>query len=334
MKVLNSHDVNFVGNGVDPVGDVFYYDNRVFRKINENRREKVLSLINSEVFKRLIEKKYFVNTWVSDYTFEDGALVLEHEKIFIFPSGKWTFSMIKDCACFILELNSFLNLNNLMLLDGHQANFTFVENKPILFDFGSIIEFSDNNDNFYREFMFSFVLILLLYSQNETKLGKCMFGCHFSDNNSHLSKTILMKFISSSNMFLKFLAACYGMLPNTKIFYKPKREIERLFRRRFRRKLVTVSNIISDIKRINWNYDETMWGDYYNTVNLTSAVNNRFNSVINYIKEFCSSSDSVVDLAGNQGTVAFMINKNLPFIKRIVNMDYDEVAIDKSYIYI
>lgn len=79
MNILNYDDVTFMG-GVDPIGEVFYYDNRVFRKISENYREKVLSFINSDVFKALIEKKSFVNTWTSDYTFEDGALVLEHEK--------------------------------------------------------------------------------------------------------------------------------------------------------------------------------------------------------------------------------------------------------------
>jgi hypothetical protein len=59
MNILNYDDVTFMGGGVDPIGEVFYYDNRVFRKISENYREKVLSFINSDVVKALIEKKIF-----------------------------------------------------------------------------------------------------------------------------------------------------------------------------------------------------------------------------------------------------------------------------------
>jgi hypothetical protein len=134
-------EVQFINiSGVD-YGKLFFWQDRLFRGIYKENADVAKVIFESGLIQELIEKKYFVNTHISNLNFETFELVLEHEiiKTIVYPR-EWTFSMLKDAAILILNINEVAKKYKFKTIDCHVCNVLFKNSNPIYVDFGSFTQ--------------------------------------------------------------------------------------------------------------------------------------------------------------------------------------------------
>ena len=168
--MIEASDVKFsLMSMVDDFGRVFFSGGKVFRAIENNRKEYCLSLLNSDLFKELNQKKLIPLTTISDFEMEGFELILEHEKLLETIPYEWTFSMLTDAALAVFEVNEICNKHGFELKDAHTYNILFRGTQPVLIDIGSISPKVSNNNswNAYEEYLSSFVIPILFWSENK-----------------------------------------------------------------------------------------------------------------------------------------------------------------------
>ena len=93
-------------SGVDSIGIVFIWNDRIFRAIRGDTSLSIQNLFSSGLIGELVDKHLFPKSWATDYELEGYHLVIEHSKIdpIVYPF-EWSFEMLKDAALAILEVN-------------------------------------------------------------------------------------------------------------------------------------------------------------------------------------------------------------------------------------
>jgi hypothetical protein len=127
-------------NGVDPIGNVIFSNNKVYRGINKQYAQEYFTIFQL-CHQHGLFGNYIVNTKIADdFSLEPYGLMFEHELIwpYIYPF-EWTLSMIIDAAYLVLNLVRKLNSIGLGLKDGHPYNITYNKGNFYFIDFGSIV---------------------------------------------------------------------------------------------------------------------------------------------------------------------------------------------------
>ena len=138
------------GSFRDPAGKVFYFKDRVFRKLSSSGEERFQYVFQNNILKQSIERKYLINTKILDNNdklnigLEDKHLILEHEKVpYISYPYEWSFSQLKKAAIFHLDFQLFLLELDATLIDASAYNIQFIGNDPIFIDVLSISKYQD-----------------------------------------------------------------------------------------------------------------------------------------------------------------------------------------------
>jgi len=127
-------------NGVDPIGNVIFANNKVYRGINKQFVQEYLTIFHICQQHGLFGH-HVVNTKIADdFSLEPFGLMFEHELIwpYIYPF-EWTLSMTIDAAYAVLNLVRKLDEVGLGLKDGHPFNSAYHKGKFCFIDFGSIV---------------------------------------------------------------------------------------------------------------------------------------------------------------------------------------------------
>lgn len=308
----------------DKIGRVFFHEGRVFREINKDYEDRILAFLSSDLFNQLIVNHFIPKTYISNRRLDNGNMVLEHEKVQVSAPSDWSFSMLKEAAIFLLELNAFLKNYGYHLYDGHLWNICFHNNHPQLIDFGTLVPI-EAGSCFDVEFIHTCGYPLMLYTQNESYLAKALLS---SPSNIY-QRTIPSQTIEESAAVSRCLRRFFNHIKLSNCFKK----IERL-----ERQFLSPSFIR---KHMNFNLlNKTMWDDYQNDFFKDieeGKLNQRFaryEVIKNLIAEYCSDAESLTDLAGNMGAMCYYLEKFQPMLKKFVNIDYDEKAIEISYAYL
>lgn len=350
---LNNKDIKFSpASVVDDFGRIFFYENRIFRSINNINKETCLELLNSNLFTELIKEGYIPNTWISEFQLDGFELILEHQRIYESKPHHWSFSMFKEAALFILQMNKKCNQYGYRLKDAHPFNVFFNKDKPIFIDIGSIVKM-DNDLTWskfgYEEFVTSNFLPLLLWSKSEFFMARRLI----EDGSRSALRTIPMKKVLDS----EFVNILSGDLFKFKLYFRKRlliasdkecillrygtsiinKIVSFLYQREVRpfrllRALKPPATIEKKIKILPRPKPKSIWGDYHNTFkkgnNIVSSP--RFERIIQIVKEYTPDSKTAIDLAGNQGVFSYLLSKRFKF-ERVILTDYDEVAIDKAF---
>ena len=270
----------------------------------------------------LVEKKLFVDSKISNYSIGTSSIVLEHKKIRVSSPSEWSFSMLRDIAISILEINNICNKYGYELHDAHPWNITFSNNQPVFFDFGSIVEKS-NRKNWIatEEFIGTVICPLFFYGKKEyfiaVKLLENPSTCrlHLLPSQSVKDSYLFRKFRKTISMRSVGLFLINIFLRKKLIYY-------------FCKKL----NKIYIEKKFQYNFKKTDWSDYQDIALVESGDNHvyrRFGYIVDIINEI-QNVDTIIDLAGNKGVMSLFLAKKCRF-EKIINTDYDFSAIDAGY---
>lgn len=127
-------------NGVDPIGNVIFYNNKIYRGIHKQFVQEYCAIYQICHHHGLFGN-YIIDTKIADdFSIEPFGLLFEHELIlpYLYPF-EWTLSMMIDAAYAVLHLVKKLDEIGLGLKDGHPYNIAYHKGKFCFIDFGSII---------------------------------------------------------------------------------------------------------------------------------------------------------------------------------------------------
>lgn len=344
---------------MDDFGRVFFVDDKVYRAINDNQKKYCLSLLNSDLFRELSKKKLIPDTKIADFTIDGYSLILEHEKLLHTLQHEWTFSMIKNAAFTILEVNDICNRHGYELKDGHLFNMLFRGTQPVWVDLGSIIP-NNNKDgkwSAYEEFLNAVLVPLLFWSDNKHFIAHKLLESIISGMATIPSQTLVE---SGLLEILRFKKGDFYFKLRGKTLFKTKSKLSlfsaisqkteaaikkhvkrntRVFSYKSKYDSITkISELFSfnDIKEEILNLPapnrKSSWQSYHQnfyTKDDITVYSERFLRIVELIKNTVDIN-SVIDLAGNEGFFSQLIRKDLK-LENIILADYDENAIDSAY---
>jgi hypothetical protein len=346
--VLDRTKIEFpAASVVDDFGSVFLYQGRVFRGVYHSQKDYCEELINSIFFKELIDENLIPNTWISELVMDEFAFVLEHEYIQASKPHHWSFSMLKDAALLMLKLSEKCSRNGYELKDAHAYNIFFKNNSPIFIDFGSLRKAESEKWKAYEEFVHSFYMQLLIWAKGDFFLARKLM----EDGNAPSVRTVPMTRILDS-MFMEPIRSeifQYSILLKNRQIASRTREVAFLKRIfdftnslasallskkvklvAYKKELRSTSEVMLRILGLDNPKMDSFWGGYHDYYKVNGVVSPRFSRLLELVRMHASSSESFLDLAGNQGFFSTLLHENFPG-KRILLTDYDSNAIDQAY---
>ena len=338
-----------IGLNIDPMGFLFKYDGRIFRAINNSKKEEILYLFKSGAINELNKANLIPHTEISEISLEGYDLVLEHEKIdvIIYPT-EWSFTMLKDAALLVIEINKILNKYGFETRDCHGFNILFHYSTPKFVDIGSFgkkttKKYWAGKDNF-REFYF--------YSLYMWSAGNSVLAKQFLINDGKYLNTKDYEFFIYRYSFARRLPSKYlerffyylRLLRNLQKFNVD--EILIVKKEKLKRKFLKILMVLSKASLIPNNHANfnslkrkidridppsvgTEWGEYHSDLDEQSlfAKDSRFGLIIYQVKNL--NIKTVFEIAGNQGLLSRELGKN-SFI--VICSDIDERAVDHMYL--
>jgi hypothetical protein len=349
VEILKFKDIEFSKEStVDQFGRVFFYQDKVYRLIYNSIDCK--EFLNSLLYTKLVNLGYIVKTTiVTDFEIEGYELILEHQKMLNTKPNEWSFLMYKEAALLIFKINEISNEFGYELKDAHPWNVLFDGYRPVFIDIGSFQKSTNKNYwNAKHEFIITDIFPLLLWSKGEY----CILRL-FLENGFGLRRFLPLQNIESVNYVRNILKeiketniykkGTINLTTTSKIisfiFIFMNRIIGKIRNKKdynfftIQERYIDIS--YSYIDKISKKEIYTPWENYHSEYILSDNIKStpRFDRIMILIKELCSDSQSAIDLAGNQGAFAFLLEK-MEFFKSIILTDYDENAIDKAYGYI
>lgn len=236
-------------------------------------------------------------------TSNTDVMILEHKKIpFILHPNEYTNKMFFNAALMFIKLNRKLYKKGFITHDAHPWNITFDGNKPIFYDFGSIIKHNKVSKGWFEEFYSCFIVPIWLanFSKKTFTYSKDYRREHITGFGIRLFKSALIQKI----LFRKF--------------------------RKFERLLEDPELLFQEI--INWLEEHKpipvlpqYWSEYYKSEKLDftkpTSIKQRFVNDILIVERPLK----VLDLASNKGYYAAMASH---LGASVMAVDYEEEIVN------
>ena len=164
----------------DRDGRVFWWKGELYRGIAKKSAGFYQKLFEDGIVKRLVEKKFLIETELTDLTLSGYPLVLKHRRVpFVSYANEWCPEMLKDAAFLVLGLMSELADEGLAL-DVCTWDMLFDGPCPVLVDFCSIeAANSYGDDSWIRvgdDFRSYFIYPLWLMGQGYGNLARWLLA--------------------------------------------------------------------------------------------------------------------------------------------------------------
>ena len=149
----------------DQSGRIWIKDGKIYRIIEEEKHiRSYKELLNSDIIEELFSIGLIRTRIVEEFS-SNGSMVLEHKKIpFILHPCEYSNKMFWEAASMFIKMNLKLWEKGFATLDSHPWNVSFDGNKPVFFDFGSLIKCSSISEAWFEEFYNGFVVPIWLAS--------------------------------------------------------------------------------------------------------------------------------------------------------------------------
>jgi len=326
------------------IGRVFWWRAGLFRGISVEHTSDVRRLFECGLIDSLVEKGLLVRSSITDHELDGYGLVLEHEVIEVVTYPReWTFSMLRDAALLVLDVNETAIQYGYQTKDCHSYNVLFKHERPVYVDIGSFqrVEVADSVLFSFHEFMRSYYYPLQIWRTAGSYLGRCavttassllpaeaylkyrwpVFRC-FGDN--VLAKVtrvwhaaMLIQFYDAGRLQARaprWLAPALNLIRKHNPFSRSAR----------------IPNLRKKLNRLTQPREDTKWSGYQDAFKqqTSPADFSRFDYVVTKISEI--GARSVLEIAGNQGALCRQLAKS-KCVDRVICTDADSSALDKGY---
>ena len=312
----------------DPSGFVFWQDGSIYRQINTIYKEDYDRLMDSGLYKALVETRLMVSHEEVAYQGarpESAYKLIKPEPVpFISYPYEWSFSQLKDAALTSLNIQKKALEFGMSLKDCSAYNVQFVKGQPVFIDTLSFEKYNEGSPWVaYRQFCQHFLAPLALMSCRDVRLGQ-LFRSHLDG----IPLDLASKLLPWSTRFSFSLLSHIHLHARTQTHYADKRTATRhpkLSRLGF---IGIISSLESGVKRLKWNPGGTEWGDYYQDTNYSAEAFQHKKQVVAEFLEAIHASN-VWDLGANTGIFSRIASdKGIPTI----SFDIDPAAVEKNYL--
>ena len=152
----------------DTHGRLFWWDGDLYRGIREESSAFYKKLVDDGIIRKLIEKRYLVETDTIDLALDGYPLVFKHRVVpFVSFAIEWCPEMLRDAALFMIDLTAELVADGLFIDDPEPFNVLFDGCHPVLVDVCSIeptahkifTKWNAYQDEFRNEFIYPLRLL-------------------------------------------------------------------------------------------------------------------------------------------------------------------------------
>jgi hypothetical protein len=175
MNNLDLDQISFIGHSVaDDVGQIFFYEDKVFRTINSDKFATFYSdLLQQEWISEVFQSGLVGTKICQDISIEGIPLILEHDLIsFDSNPGEWTSQMFWLAAKKMIEINIQLSRHGYLLKDSHSWNIAYYRGCPIFIDFASVTKADKIPGSWLAEFIVFFAVPIFLSKLGLFKLSQ------------------------------------------------------------------------------------------------------------------------------------------------------------------
>lgn len=334
---LHSEEIRFVQKRQrDTTGRVFLWSGRLFRAIYPEQADHVKSMFSSGFLNELMAKKYFPETWITDYHMEGFPLILEHKRIWpvIYPQ-EWTFSMLKEAAMLVCRVGAVAKRYGYNMRDCHGLNVLFDGTTPQFIDLGSFMPDACCGWKPYEEFLRFYYYPLIIWQHNNFVGKLSIFSGNLTSHEVYW-KYQLPFLRRISPLFLDRMINWY--LKPDRLSAIPSLDSEslsglnRLLYKLVRGKIVVPRSM--NLEKLSDSVYATAlpkvssrWGKYHEDIREKA---DRFDRIVEIVNELEGSVRTAADVGGNRGKFSQLLMEKTP-IDRVVCIDSDEDAIDAGY---
>ena len=312
----------------DPSGFLFFDNEVLYRQINQKYKHEYDHLMNSGLYKKLVDLKLLIPHTESNITPPDpekSYKVIQPELIpFISYPYEWCFSQLKDAAILTLEIQKIALKYNMTLKDASCYNVQFRDGKPIFIDTLSFEKYHEGQTWApYKQFCQHFFAPLALMSQRDIRLNQLLRI--YIDG---IPLDLTDKLLPSKKFYMFSLLSHIHFHARSQKHYENK-DITTKTRKMPKNSFVgLIESLYSGIKSLNWNLDKTEWGNYYDDTNYSKSS---FEEKIQIVSKFLddTTSNLVWDLGANTGIFSRVSSKK--YIETI-SFDIDPAAVEKNYL--
>jgi hypothetical protein len=327
---------------VADAGRVFWWKGRLFRGIAPGDVAHVRRLFDSGLVAALVEKGLLVKSWIAPLALEGYGLVVEHEVIAVptYPR-EWTWSMLRDAALLVLEVNEIAARHGYQTKDCHGYNVLFKGSRPVFVDLGSFMQVADRDVLFsYHEFMRSYWYPLEIWRSGGQYLGvravpavgslfppaaylKYRWPILRRVREAALTN-LVQRWHAVRTLRHREMEGLDGRYPGWLVAVLTWVRKLGLFSRAAR-----IASLKARIGRLAPPAETTAWSDYHDglTAHGARGANPRFEHVAGRVAAL--GAGSVLEIAGNQGALARLLGA--AGIETVICTDRDGHALDKGY---
>ena len=302
------------GSIVDPSGQLFYWNGRVFRGIQSPAVWDVYRRLLASDLRNSLFAHGLVQTWIpDDVHLEGSAGLLEHKRIdFVTCRAEWTLRMLWDAARRYIQCAAILAQEDMILKDCHPWNVLFDFCEPTVVDFGSIVHKSSSS-SWLDELRIYFILPLWL-----AKFGRGL---------GHMMAMDMMReHLQGIGVSLARVRYARYFPPG---FYRLTRQYGHAIRSDDVQPLARFfHNLQRCIEGLQPVAPKEYWTEYQQgDETQTPAQKQKQDKVLGILKSW--GLDSMLDMGANKGWYAFTA-ESLGY--KVIAFDYEEHCVDQMYL--
>ena len=165
----------------DPCGFVFEFEGEIFRQVNLCAKEDYDFLMESGLYKKLVQNNLLVSHEEVSLKKEKDPEVYKFIKPqqlkYITYPYEWSFSALKDAAVLTLKIQKMALAHKMTLKDASAYNIQFVNGRPVFIDTLSFERYKkDTPWSAYGQFCRHFLAPLALMSYTDISLNKLLIS--------------------------------------------------------------------------------------------------------------------------------------------------------------
>lgn len=312
----------------DPSGFVFEHGERIYRQVNQTYQQHYECLIESGLYRSLVERKALVAHDEVDASAnaltESAYKVIQPQRVpFVSYPYEWSFSQLKDAALLTLDIQQQALAHGMCLKDASAYNVQFVNGKPVFIDTLSFEKYAAGSAWVaYRQFCQHFLCPLALMSHVDVRL-------------SQLLKVYIdgVPLDLASRMLPAKTRLYWSLLAHIHLHASAQQKYGNAAKNGTQRSLskdrlnALIESLRNAIKNLNWKATGTEWRHYYDNTNYSQASAEHKASIISEHIER-ERPGTVWDLGANTGFYSRIVSdKDIP----VVSFDVDPGAVEANY---
>lgn len=314
------------GSFRDPSGTVFVKDNEIYRSVSCNYQENYDFLMQSGLYKRLIEEGLLIPHQEIDSSNTKCFKIIKPVQIpFISQPYEWCFSELKDAALTTLKIQKIALDYGMCLKDASAYNIQFFKGKPLLIDTLSFEKYESGQPWVaYRQFCMHFLAPLLLVVYKSPELNRLLQlyidGIPLSLATSLLPIRALLRPAVFIHIYLHSKAELRFGNKKTRLSKPMMKKIGLVG---------LIENLNQLVLGLNIKDQRSFWSNYYFDNNYSSsAMRSKIKIVSGIIQKI--KPKVVWDLGANTGLFSQLASK---FSKSVISMDFEPLVAEANYIH-